>query len=145
MLVSALNSHPEISCEHRDEDVAVSEGRIRGRAMKFLQTNQNKKKVIYLTRNKPDRLKSLKVMGLSEANTEGKEQAQRDSLRDYIEISYEELTSNQNITEIPEKLSYKICDYLEVERKILMTRQVKLNGSTKIRNNSNGLSESTRN
>lgn len=125
MLVSALNSHPEISCEHRDEDVEVSNGRIRGRAMKFLQTNQNKKKVIYLTRNDGDRLRSLKVMGLTEANTEGKKKAQRESLKDYIEISYEELTGNQNIKEIPEKYSHMICDYLDVEKRILETTYIK--------------------
>ena len=103
MLVSALNSHPEISCEHRDEDVDVSRGAIKGRAMKFLQTGQNRKKVIYLTRNKSDRLKSLELLGLAELNTEEKERTQRNSLREYIEISYEELTENQKIKEIPEK------------------------------------------
>lgn len=126
MLVSALNSHPEISCEHRDEDVEISEGKIKGRAMKFLQANQNKKKVIYLTRNKADRLKSLKKMGLSESSTEKMQETQRKSLRDYIEISYEEITGNKNITEIPDKFSHAICEYLGVEKRILKPTYTKL-------------------
>jgi len=126
MLVSALNSHPDISCEHRDEDVLVSDGAVRGRAMKFLQTGQNRKKVIYLTRSHADRLCSLKRMGLSESNTYGKVKAQRESLKDYIEVSYEEITDNENCTEIPENISRRICDYLGVERKRLKPETVKL-------------------
>ena len=125
MLVSALNSHPDISCEHRDEDIQPTHGKVRGRAMKFLQTGQNREKVIYLTRNKEDRLKSLKAMGLNENNTEHKVTVQRESLVDYIELSYEDLTDNQNISQIPEQYANQICDYLGVERHPLITDYVK--------------------
>jgi len=38
-----------------------------------------------------------------------------------LDISYEEITNGINIQEFPEKQSYKICDFLEIGKKILRT------------------------
>lgn len=124
MLVSALNSHPNISCQHQDNDVKVSDGKVKGNAVKFLVKNEPGK-IIYLKRNINDRVKSLEKMGRPSFTSKQYRHMQRHTIflkgRKHIELSYEELTGNRNISQIPEKYANQICDYLEVKRHPLIT------------------------
>lgn len=129
MLVSALNSHPEINCDHLDRDIEISEGQVKGDTVKYLPRH-NLRKVIYLRRNHEDRIKSLKKLGIERTLDHEKRQEQRhiNSLKNvyHLTLNYEDLTQNENIKEIPEKYSNLICDFLNVERMILKTNYRKL-------------------
>lgn len=149
MLVNALNSHPELDVTHSDQG-HHGKGNLKGHAQCVV--NDDVKKAIILIRNSKDRTNSF-FTNLAEKtgsnhsrvpveverrypdkaanrykNQEIKNKRFFESvskIKDALLISYEDLTENKSITEFPEEYSFKICDFLGIERRILVTELVK--------------------
>jgi hypothetical protein len=141
MLVNALNHHPQLNVTHVDNH-HHGKGNVLGHATNVPRPD-GIKKAILLTRNQTDRLLSMRTslksngeigyhtkepikvhrtkQGISTKHSET--QHKRDvRLRagaaryaDVLEISYEELTGNKDIREIPREWAIKICDFLGIE------------------------------
>lgn len=149
MLVNALNTHPDLNVTHVDGGEGGG-GSIRGHALTNLHGHKpNVSKAIVLTRNPRDRLLSYRTdlshngmtayhslepvtVHRTGAITQGKvdRQGERDRrlLQDsmkyerVLRISYEELTGNHDIRCLPEAYGRKICSFIGVEYRELITK-----------------------
>lgn len=138
MLVDALNSHPDLDVSHSDQGHG-GQGHIKGHAQCVVDPKI--KKAIILTRNSVDRMNSFftniaEVAGSNhtkkpiEIERKTPEKAENRYKNQQIKgevfaekagkiekilfLSYEELTGDQDIRQIPEEYGRKICEFLGV-------------------------------
>lgn len=146
MLASALDSHPDICCAGEIwrskplyDWLGSAAGRICGAIATFGPGGfelPSTAKIICLTRNTPDRVKSYKnrdglhwmeptvlpakEVVLDEATLAAREQYAKDLLlfaekSQRIVLDYDEITGGKDIREIPEAIGRQLCDFLGVE------------------------------
>ena len=143
MLASALDSHPDIQCaaeiyapNQRYPWLGIKKKKIRGTTVTPLQIARvgAVSKAIVLTRNWRDRVKSTtmnenhalspctaKILDEDLSYLE-QEQLEKDALLEQvakrlecIRYSYEGMTENKDIRQIPENMGKEICEFLGVE------------------------------
>lgn len=150
MLVSALNSHPQIDCSHSDQGHSGN-GDVKGHAQCCV--NGGIKKAIVLTRNSKDQMDSfftdiadvvndnhvyqpgVKINRRYCAKAENRYLSQKkkgeyfqtlaQKIPETLFLSYEEMTENKDIREIPEKFAKQICDFLDIDQLPLTTKLYK--------------------
>ena len=150
MLVSALNSHPQIDCSHSDQGHS-GDGDVKGHAQCCVTGDI--KKAIVLTRNSKDRMDSfftdlaektgdnhvykpgVKTQRKYAEKCENRYLSQKkkgeyfltlaEKIPDILVLKYEDLTKDKDIREIPEKYARQICDFLDVSQLPLTTKLYK--------------------
>lgn len=149
MLVDALNHHPKLDVRHQDGGHRGF-GPIKGIALTSMGGEPTVDRVIVLSRNPVDRLLSdctdlpgkhtlvpVEVHRTNARNWPTQQKIHQQNVRckrlmfdaDKYEkrlfLSYEDLTGNVDIREIPEVYARLICEFLEVEYAPMPTRYYK--------------------
>ena len=140
MLASALDSHPEIACRLKDNQVVYAP--YTGRVWTRLEEIPYAKKYIVIHRPFVERMRSFRYTGFSHAYRPGSrpEEPRRaradfpDQDEELIEVAYQikalqvhysDLTGGLDCRQIPQGWSQIICDFLGVKRHILCPRTYK--------------------
>lgn len=149
MLASAMDSHPEIQCTaeawcSKPHGLGVVDKRLKGTTVfpRYMDQIIGKPKVVVLLRDSKNRFPRYDYDHFEAPTTRARVDVSKDTMDEFVQeadyealqlsriasgfdslsVSYEEITGDKDCREIPEKIARRLCDFLCISHRPLVTK-----------------------